>query len=130
MDGMYRRHAPTASCGNDDCGQMSAWYVFSALGFYPVAPGSNEYVIGSPQVPRAAIHLPSGRTFTVVAQGLSERNLYIQSARLNGQPYDKAFLRHTDLAAGGALTFVMGPAPNLAWASSASAAPYSMSGRR
>ena len=118
---------PAGIAGNEDCGQMSAWYVFSALGFYPVAPGSNEYVIGAPQLPRAAIHLPSGRTFTVVAEGLSERNLYVQSARLDGRPYDRAFLRHEDLVAGGTLTFVMGPAPNPAWASSPGAAPYSMS---
>ena len=121
---------PAGIAGNEDCGQMSAWYVFSALGFYPVAPGSDEYVLGTPLLPRAVIHLPAGRTFTVVAEGLSEKNLYVQSARLNGAPYDKAFLRHSDLAAGGTLTFVMGPAPNPAWAISPAAAPYSMSRAR
>ena len=121
---------PAGIAGNEDCGQMSAWYVFSALGFYPVTPGSSEYVFGAPQLPRAVIHLPGGRTFTVVAEGLSERDLYIQSARLNGVPYDKAYLRHADLAAGGTLTFVMGPAPNPAWASAPDAAPCSMSRTR
>jgi predicted alpha-1,2-mannosidase len=118
---------PAGIAGNEDCGQMSAWYVLSALGFYPVAPGSGEYVFGTPLLPRGVIHLPAGRTFTVVAEGLSERNLYIQSARLNGVSYGKAFLRHVDLVAGGTLMFVMGPARNPAWASGPEAAPYSMS---
>jgi len=122
--------SPAGISGNEDCGQMSAWYVFSALGFYPVAPGSNEYVIGAPQLPRATIHLPGGNTFTVVAEGLSERNRYIRAATLNGAPYDKAFLRHEDLAAGGTLTFEMGAKPNRRWASGPAAAPYSMSRMR
>ena len=118
---------PAGIAGNEDCGQMSAWYLFTALGFYPVAPGSNEYVIGAPQVARAVIHLSGGETFTVVAENLSADNLYIQSARLDGEPYDRAYLRHEDLAAGGTLTFVMGPEANPGWASSAESAPYSMS---
>jgi len=121
---------PAGIAGNEDCGQMSAWYVFTALGFYPVAPGSGEYVFGTPLLPRATIHLPGGRTFTVVAQGLSEKNLYIRSATLNGEPYGKAYLRHADLAAGGTLAFVMGPAPDPTWASGPDAAPYSMSRSR
>ncbi len=121
---------PEGISGNEDCGQMSAWYVFSALGFYPVAPGSLEYVIGAPQLPKAMIDLGGGKTFTVRAERLSSRNLYIQSAKLNGKVYDKAYVHHDDVVRGGELTFVMGPKPNRAWASSAAAAPYSMSSRR
>ena len=90
---------------------MSAWYVFTALGFYPVTPGSLEYVIGSPFLPRATLNLP-GKPFTVIAEGLSEANLYIQSAKLNGRPYDKAYVRHQDLVRGGTLVFTMGPRPS------------------
>jgi predicted alpha-1,2-mannosidase len=118
---------PEGIPGNEDCGQMSAWYVFSALGFYPVAPGSLEYVFGAPQIPEAVIDLGGGRSFRIQAEQLSERNLYVQSVRLGGQPYDKAYLRHEDLAKGGSLTFVMGPKPNRSWASSPASAPYSMS---
>jgi predicted alpha-1,2-mannosidase len=118
---------PEGIAGNEDCGQMSAWYIFSALGFYPVAPGSLEYVIGAPQVPKAVLEVGGGKTFTIEAKGLSERNLYIQSASLNGKPYDKAFVRHEDIMAGGTLAFVMGPKPSRGWASSPAAAPYSMS---
>lgn len=121
---------PAGISGNEDCGQMSAWYLFTALGFYPVAPGSNQYVIGAPQVARAEIDLGGGRRLTVAAEGLSADNLYIQSVRLDGEPWDKAYLRHEDLARGAALTFVMGPEPNPDWASSPAAAPYSMSRER
>ena len=117
---------PAGIPGNEDCGQMSAWYVFSALGFYPVAPGSLEYVIGRPSLPRAVLHLPSGKTFTVSAENLSEANLYIQSATLRGEPYDKSYIRHEDILRGGTLAFVMGPRPNPAWGSAPASAPYSM----
>jgi predicted alpha-1,2-mannosidase len=120
---------PEGISGNEDCGQMSAWYVFSAMGFYPVAPGSLEYVIGAPQVPKAVIELGGGKTFTVEAQKLSDRNLYIQSATLDGKPYDKAFIRHDDIVRGGTLVFVMGPKPNRSWATAPASAPYSMSRR-
>jgi predicted alpha-1,2-mannosidase len=118
---------PQGIAGNEDCGQMSAWYVFSTMGFYPVAPGSLEYVIGAPQLDKVAIDLGGGRTFTVVAKNLSDRNLYIQSVMLNGQPYDKAYLRHEDVVKGATVVFTMGPKPNRTWASAASSAPYSMS---
>jgi predicted alpha-1,2-mannosidase len=120
---------PAGLAGNEDCGQMSAWYIFTALGFYPVAPGSLEYVFGSPHLPKAVLRL-SGKTFTVIAEGLSEANIYIQSARLNGKPYDKAYLRHQDLVRGGTLVFTMGPRPNKEWAVAPGSAPYSMSARR
>ena len=118
---------PEGISGNEDCGQMSAWYVFGALGFYPVSPGSGEYVIGKPHLPRAVLHLAGGRTFTMEARGLSTANRYIQSATLNGRAHDKAFLRHEDVVKGGTLVFEMGPRPNRKWATGPDAVPYSMS---
>jgi predicted alpha-1,2-mannosidase len=118
--------SPAGIPGNEDCGQMSAWYVFSALGFYPVCPGSMQYVIGRPSLPEAVLSVGAGRTFTVRADNLSGSNLYIQSATLNGAPYDKAYIRHEDIVRGGTLTFVMGPRPNPAWATAAQSVPYSM----
>lgn len=106
---------PDGLCGNEDCGQMSAWYVMSALGFYPVTPGSLVYAIGSPVFPEAVIHFDGGKTFTVTASNLSNDNFYIQSATLNGKPYTKCYLTHADLMTGGTLSFVMGPAPNRNW---------------
>jgi len=113
---------PNSLSGNDDCGQMSAWYIFSALGFYPVCPGSNEYVIGSPAVRRAVMHLSNGREFVVTAEGLSDANVYVQSVRLNGAALARPFLTQAAVAAGGRLEFVMGPRPNEMWGSGAGAA--------
>ena len=98
--------------GNDDCGEMSAWYVFSALGFYPVNPASGEYVIGTPTVERAVLRLPGGRTFTVAARrkGGAEA-VYVKSVRLNGQKLDGWTLKHADLMAGGTLEFDLGTRP-------------------
>lgn len=93
--------------GNDDCGQMSAWYMFSVLGFYPVAPGSEEYSIGSPTVEGAVIHLENGNTFTIVAENQSDANVYVKKMLLNGQPYNKSTLSHADIMKGGKLVFVM-----------------------
>jgi predicted alpha-1,2-mannosidase len=98
--------------GNDDCGQMSAWYIFSSLGFYPVAPASGEYVIGSPLVKSATIKLESGKTFTVEAVNQSDAAVFVQQVRLNGAALKKPFLQHTDLMKGGKLVFVMGETPN------------------
>jgi len=110
---------PKSLSGNDDCGQMSAWYIFSALGFYPVCPGSDTYVIGSPAVPSAVMHLSNGKAFTMTAEHLSEQNIYIQSARLNGKVWDSPFLPYAELKDGGAITFTMGPKPNKKWGSKA-----------
>ncbi len=118
---------PEGIAGNEDCGQMSAWYVFSALGFYPVCPGTLEYVIGTPTFPRAVLRLAGGKTFTVVAEGLSNTNIYIQSVTLDDKPYDKTYLRHEDVVKGGVLHFTMGPHPSHTWAVSAESLPYSMS---
>jgi len=106
-------------CGNDDCGQTSAWYVFTALGFYPVAPASNVYVIGSPLVDEVSFTLDpkfyKGGKFTVVAKDNSPENVYIQSATLNGQPYTRSWITHEQIVSGGTLVFQMGPTPNKAW---------------
>ncbi len=96
---------------------MSAWMVFTALGFYPVNPASGDYMIGSPLFSRAAIHLGNGKTFTVTAQNSSAQNLYIQSATLDGKPLDRPVLRYADIMAGARLNFVMGPKPST-WAAS------------
>ena len=94
--------------GNDDAGQMSAWYIFSALGFYPVCPGTPEYAIGSPVFNKAVIHLPSGRDFTIIADNASAENIYIKQISLNGKPLDRMFISHDDIANGGTLHCVMG----------------------
>ncbi len=102
-------------CGDEDGGAMSAWYIFSALGFYPVAPGMPVYVIGTPLFEEMTVQLPNGKTFVVKAYGNSSQNKYIQSATLNGKPLNKAWLVHEDIVNGGELIFEMGPRPNKTW---------------
>jgi predicted alpha-1,2-mannosidase len=104
---------PNSLCGNDDCGQMSAWYIFTALGFYPVAPASGEYAIGSPSLARATLKLSNGRTFTMTAEGLSSENIYVQSVTLNGKKLTLPFIPVSAVTKGGVLHFVMGPKPNI-----------------
>jgi len=111
----FYQPAPDGLIGNEDCGQMSAWYVFSAIGFYPVTPGSTIYALGSPLFPEVSIKLENGKSFVVKARGVSERNIYIQSATLNGKPYDKSYLEYRDVIAGGELVFSMGSQPNHLW---------------
>ena len=94
-------------CGNDDCGQMSAWYIFSALGFYPFNPCGGEYVLGAPQIPKATVALPGGRTLAIVAKNLSKENMFVKSATFNGKPVDKT-ISHADIMSGGELVFEMG----------------------
>ena len=106
---------PGSLCGNDDCGQMSAWYLFTCMGFYPVCPASPYYVIGAPQVPRAEMHLSNGKTFTMTAENISDRNIYVQSVRVNGKDWGSPFLPYLELKDGGALEFSMGPQPNKEW---------------
>ncbi|WP_302533499.1 GH92 family glycosyl hydrolase [Phocaeicola coprocola] len=98
---------PNGLCGNDDCGQMSAWYMFSAMGFYPVNPVSGEYVFGAPQLPEFVLHLADGKTFTIKAEGLSKANKYVKSITLNGEPYTKNFISHADIVKGGTLVYQM-----------------------
>ena len=98
---------PEGLCGNDDCGQMSAWYVFSAMGFYPFDPCGGEYVLGAPQLPRMALRLADGKVFTVVAKNLSKENKYVRSVTLDGRPVTDGKLRHADILKGGELVFEM-----------------------
>jgi predicted alpha-1,2-mannosidase len=104
---MYKP-TPDGLGGNDDTGQMSAWYIFSALGFYPVAPGSDQYAIGSPAVDHAVINLESGKTFTINVKNQSAKNVYVQKILLNGKPLEGWFISHADIMNGGDMEFVMG----------------------
>ena len=108
-------NAPAGLCGNEDCGQMSAWYVFSAMGFYPVNPVSGEYEIGSPLFPEMRLNLGNGKTFTVLAPNVSRENIYIQSVKVNGQPYDKSYITHQQIMDGATIEFVMGNQPGEIW---------------
>ncbi|RYH14658.1 MAG: glycoside hydrolase family 92 protein [Alphaproteobacteria bacterium] len=115
---------PDGLSGNDDLGQMSAWFAFTALGFYPVAPGSNEYVIGRPFLERAQLDLPNGKRFTVRAEGLGENNPYVGRVTLNGKPLARSFLKHEEISAGGELVFTMQATPNKEWGKERAARPY------
>ena len=108
-------NAPAGLCGNEDCGQMSAWYVFSAMGFYPVNPVSGEYEIGTPLFPEMRLNLGNGKTFTVLAPNVSRENIYIQSVKINGQPYDKSYITHQQIMDGSTIEFVMGNQPGEIW---------------
>ncbi|HUV35455.1 MAG TPA: GH92 family glycosyl hydrolase [Patescibacteria group bacterium] len=124
MSAMYSDR-PDGLCGNEDCGQLSAWYVLGALGFYPVTPGSDVYAIGSPLFDAATMDVGEGRSFTVRARNASPDNVYIQAAFLNGEAYEKSFLRHGDIIRGGELMFEMGSTPNTAWGAGAGDRPRS-----
>lgn len=116
MDELYT-HKPDGLSGNEDCGQMSAWMVMSAMGFYPVTPGMPEYIIGTPWFPEMDIMLENGNTFKVTANKVSAKNKYIQSAKLNGAEYPYSYIRHEDIMKGGHLYFEMGSKPNKNWGS-------------
>ncbi len=98
--------------GDDDCGQMSAWLLFTAMGFYPVNPASGDYMIGSPMYPRASIRLQNGKTFRVIAENVSARNLYVQSATLDGNPLNEPLITWEQIQSGATLRFRMGPNPS------------------
>jgi predicted alpha-1,2-mannosidase len=119
---MYRDQ-PDGLSGNEDCGQMSAWYILTVLGFYPVCPGGDQYAIGSPLSDKAVVHLENGKAFTVKANNNSKANIYIQSAKLNGANYTKSYLTYEDIAKGGEVEFEMGPTPNKSWGSGESDVP-------
>ena len=106
MEEMYRT-GPGGICGNEDMGSLSSWYVLSAMGIYPVTPGSTEYAIGSPLFNEATIQVGEGKTFKIVAKNNSKSNKYIQSAKLNGQPLDHCWIDHSDITKGGVLEFEM-----------------------
>jgi predicted alpha-1,2-mannosidase len=118
--------SPEGLPGNEDCGQMSAWYILSTIGFYPVNPADGNYVIGTPHYERVSIAVGEGKTFTVEAPGASSTNKYIQSATLNGRAFQRCYITHAEVAAGGTLRFVMGPEPNRSWATDELATPPSM----
>ena len=115
--------------GMDDQGSTSSWYVLSAMGFYPVDPASADYIIGSPIFDRVRLRLGNGKLFEIVARNNSDRNIYIQSATLNGKPWTKPWFSHADIANGATLVLTMGPAPNKTWGADAADAPPSMSTR-
>ncbi len=128
-DVMKKLYAPTPDGypGDEDNGQTSAWYVFSALGFYPVTPAVGQYAIGSPLFRTVRLKMPGGKALTIEAANNGPGNVYIQSASFNGTPHDKPWLTREALQKGGTLRFVMGPTPNRKWGAASSAAPFSMS---
>lgn len=124
MDKLYTAQAD-GYCGDEDNGQTSAWYVFSAMGFYPVCPGANQYVIGTPYFDKMTLHLENGKTMTITAQNCSQENKYIQSLSINGMPSTKNFFTHEQLTQGGNIQYVMGSTPNKQRGINDSDAPYS-----
>ena len=109
------QNQPDGLSGNEDCGQMSAWYVLSSMGFYSVTPGMNYYAIGKPHFEKATINLENGKKFKIIATNLSSENIYIQSATLDGKDYDRSYLLHEDILNGGKLVFEMGDEPHKDW---------------
>lgn len=114
MHELYK-NTPAGLCGNEDYGQMSAWYVFSAMGFYPVDPVSGKYEIGTPMYPEMKMHLANGKTFTILAPAVSKENIYIQSVKLDGKPYDKSYITHEQIMNGSIFEFEMGNKPGKVW---------------
>ncbi len=123
MNTLYHNN-PDGLSGNEDCGQMSAWAVMSAMGFYPVTPGADYYVIGTPWFSKVTINLENGKKFVINAKNISANNFYIRSATLNGNKHDASFLNHSDIMNGGELTFVMGNTPNKNWGTGAKNEPH------
>lgn len=110
--------------GNEDCGQMSAWHILSALGFYQVNPSCGVYSFGSPIFERVTLNLPGGRRFVITTENNSRENIYIQQAELNGRPWPFSYIPYGEIIRGGSLHFVMGPTPNRAFGSDPSHRPY------
>ncbi len=125
MDRLYRP-TPDGYCGDEDNGQTSAWYVFSALGFYPVCPGSDQYVIGTPYFDKVTLRLESGKEFVITATNNSKRHRYIDSARLHGKPFSRNYITHNDIIRGGTLRFEMSATPNTSRGTKAADLPYSL----
>jgi predicted alpha-1,2-mannosidase len=105
----FYKNAPDGLKGNDDCGQMSAWYLFACMGFYPINPCGGEYVIGSPQIPSAVINLPNGKQFKMTAENLSDENYVVSEVWLNNEPLARLYITHGEMMKGGTLRFVMKP---------------------
>ena len=125
MNRMYRNDIRGLS-GNDDCGQMSAWYIFSAMGFYPVCPGSDQYVLGAPYLPYVRLELPNGRTLEIKAPAVSDAKRYVKALYINGEKCDRMYITHRDILKGGVWEFVMDSKPNKKRGIAADAKPYSM----
>ena len=125
MNRMYRNDIRGLS-GNDDCGQMSAWYIFSAMGFYPVCPGSDQYVLGAPYLPYVRLELPNGRTLEIKAPAVSDTKRYVKALYINGEKCDRLYITHRDILKGGVWEFVMDSKPNKKRGIAADAKPYSM----
>jgi len=125
MDSFYNDQ-PAGLCGNEDAGQMSAWYILSAMGFYPVTPGMDDYVFGTPLFDKVTIHLENGKDFVINAKNGGTENKYIQWVRLNGIDYRKSFFKHGDIAKGGDLTFGMGDKPNENWGTTNEERPHTI----
>jgi predicted alpha-1,2-mannosidase len=125
MNKLYQA-TPDGYCGDEDNGQTSAWYVFSSLGFYPVTPGTTQYVIGSPLFKKATMTMENGKKFVVQAPASSNANLYIKGATLNGKPYGNTFLEHADIQKGGTIQFTMDSKPSGSWGTKPEAAPFSL----
>jgi len=120
---------PDGYCGDEDNGQTSAWYVFSALGFYPVTPGVDEYVIGSPLFDKATLHLENGNTFTINSKNNSKNNFYIESTKLNNSTYSNNFIKYDDIQNGGTFEFNLSKTSNKDWGSKPENVPYSLSNK-
>lgn len=125
MNKMYRNNID-GLCGNDDCGQMSAWYIFSAMGFYPVCPGTDQYVLGAPYLPYLKISLENGKDFEIRAEKVSDKNRYVKSVRLNGKIHTKGYITQEEIMQGGVLSFEMTAKPNKNRQFCGSDKPYSM----
>ena len=125
LDEMYQP-TPEGIIGNEDCGQMSAWYILSAMGFYPVCPGTDQYVLGAPYLPYMKVRLENGKTFEVKADKVSDKNRYVKAVRLNGKPYTKGYITQDDIMNGGTLTFEMTSSPNKKRLFNGEDRPYSL----
>ncbi|MCD6596757.1 MAG: GH92 family glycosyl hydrolase [Bacteroidales bacterium] len=128
MEELYR-HGPGGLCENEDMGSLSSWYMLSAMGFYPVTPGSTAYTIGSPLFGKSTINLGNGKIFTIIANNNSKENIYIQSVKLNGKSLSKTWIDQSEIVEGGNLVFEMGPEPNKLWGNEPEDAPPSMSSK-
>ena len=126
MDKLYGA-GPDGYCGDEDNGQTSAWYVFSALGFYPVCPGTNQYVIGTPYFDKVTLHLENGKTLAIKAADNSTVNKFVQSIKLGGKSYAKNYFTHEDIMKGGKIEFRMGDKPNTSRGTDDADFPYSFS---
>ncbi|MBS1933512.1 MAG: glycoside hydrolase family 92 protein, partial [Bacteroidetes bacterium] len=126
MKDLYKDNTEEGMSGNDDCGQMSAWYIFSSLGFYPVFPANGAYVFGSPLFDKATVKVGTNKIFTVEVENNSPDNIYIQRVELNGKPYTKTYIMHSDIMKGGTLKFLMGNKPDMSYGKEVADSPKSV----